>query len=190
MGLESMIFRKVHMVDREMQELDNRLLKAARACKIIRVVFLAALVVYGLFWLSALTMSGYSVLSAGNYGDLWFVAYSIVHGLLIFGILLSLIFLLSTVANGKPPLSIEQADRLKRISGLAFALVVIELAFSAGIAYQVIPQLGFQVFINDGIAASTLDLNVGMLAFSAIMYSLSAIFRYAALLQQLSDETV
>ena len=68
--------------------------------------------------------------------------------------------------------------------------MVIELAFSAGIAYQVLPQFGLQVFINDGIADSTIDLNVGMLAFSAIMYSLSAIFRYAALLQQLSDETV
>ena len=33
-------------------------------------------------------------------------------------------------------------------------------------------------------------INVGVLVFSAIMYSLSAIFRYAALLQQLSDETV
>ncbi|WP_270356496.1 hypothetical protein [Adlercreutzia equolifaciens] len=185
-----MIFGKVYMVDRETRELDNRLLKAARACKIIRVVFLAALIVYGIFWLSALTMSVHSVLSAGKYGDLWFVTYSVVHGLLVFGILLSIIFLLSTVANGKPPLSIKQADRLKQIAGLAFALVVIELAFSAGIAYQVIPQLGLQVFINDGIAASTIDLNVGMLAFSAIMYSLSAIFRYAALLQQLSDETV
>lgn len=44
--------------------------------------------------------------------------------------------------------------------------------------------------VNDGIAEPTLNLNIGMLAFSAIMYSLSAIFRYAALLQQLSDETV
>ena len=175
------------MVDRETLELNNRLLKAAHACKITRIVFLAALVVYGLFWLSALLMSSYPALLAGNYGDLWFAAYSVVHGLLV---VLSLIGLLSTVANGKPPLSVDQADRLKRISGLAFALVVIELAFSAGIAYQVLPQFGLQVFINDGIADSTIDLNVGMLAFSAIMYSLSAIFRYAALLQQLSDETV
>ncbi|WP_418997714.1 hypothetical protein [Adlercreutzia equolifaciens] len=185
-----MIFGKAYMVDRETLELNNRLLKAAHACKITRIVFLAALVVYGLFWLSALLMSSYSALLAGNYGDLWFAAYSVVHGLLVVGILLSLIGLLSTVANGKPPLSVDQADRLKRISGLAFALVVIELAFSAGIAYQVLPQFGLQVFINDGIADSTIDLNVGMLAFSAIMYSLSAIFRYAALLQQLSDETV
>lgn len=44
--------------------------------------------------------------------------------------------------------------------------------------------------INDGNSEPTTNLNIGMLVFSAIMYSLSAIFRYAALLQQLSDETV
>lgn len=44
--------------------------------------------------------------------------------------------------------------------------------------------------INYGGNDAAININIGMLVFSAIMYSLSAIFRYAALLQQLSDETV
>lgn len=56
--------------------------------------------------------------------------------------------------------------------------------------YSPMPEIGFGMVANDGIAEPTINLNIGMLAFSAIMYSLSAIFRYAALLQQLSDETV
>ena len=61
---------------------------------------------------------------------------------------------------------------------------------SFGFVYEVKLELGFGMVANNGIAEPTLNLNVGMLAFSAIMYSLSAIFRYAASLQQLSDETV
>ena len=68
--------------------------------------------------------------------------------------------------------------------------VVLDLIVSFGFIYEPFPGVGFGMVVNDGVDVPTVNINFGMLAFSAIMYSLSAIFRYAALLQQLSDETV
>lgn len=73
---------------------------------------------------------------------------------------------------------------------MLFLLFILDLSYSAGVVLEVIPQAGCNIIVNDGIEKPTINLNIGMLVFSAIMYSLSAIFRYAALLQQLSDETV
>ena len=91
--------------------------------------------------------------------------------------------------DGKP-FSLPQADRLGFISLVALVFVIVELLFTAGLSYDLIPEYGYSMVINDGNSEPTINLNIGMLVFSAIMYSLSAIFRYAALLQQLSDETV
>ena len=118
------------------------------------------------------------------------VVYAIVSGLFILLILWNLTRLFDQVVKSAEPFSKFQADRLSSISVIALAYAVLDLLVSFGFMLQPAPELGFAVVANDGIAEPTLNLNVGMLAFSAIMYSLSAIFRYAALLQQLSDETV
>lgn len=74
-------------------------------------------------------------------------------------------------------------------STLIFVIVRVTF-YGQGLSYDLIPEYGYSMVINDGNSEPTINLNIGMLVFSAIMYSLSAIFRYAALLQQLSDETV
>lgn len=94
------------------------------------------------------------------------------------------------IVKGESPFSERQADRLRFISFLALMFVFLEFAFTWGIAYELIPQAGYSVLINYGGNDAAININIEMLVFSAIMYSLSAIFRYAALLQQLSDETV
>lgn len=105
-------------------------------------------------------------------------------------ILWNLTQLFGEVDKGEKQFSEQQAERLQTIAVIALAIVVLDALMSFGFMFQPIPELGFGMVVNDGITEPTLNLNVGMLAFSAIMYSLSAIFRYAALLQQLSDETV
>lgn len=98
--------------------------------------------------------------------------------------------LFDNVVNGTSPFSEDQADRLGAIAVMALSYFALDAMFSFAFIANPFPEIGFGMVTNDGIAEPTLNLNVGMLAFSAIMYSLSAIFRYAALLQQLSDETV
>ena len=88
------------------------------------------------------------------------------------------------------PLSEKQADRFGVIAFSSLMVVLLELVFTAGFSYVAVPEWGYGIIVHDGFDGPTINLNIGMLAFSAIMYSLSAIFRYAALLQQLSDETV
>ena len=96
----------------------------------------------------------------------------------------------SDVVNGNPPFSEIQANRMRLISLLALAYVILELVFTATVSYSVVPEVGYNIGINDAYPTDSINLNVGMLVFSAIMYSLSALFRYAALLQQLSQDTV
>ena len=104
--------------------------------------------------------------------------------------LLIFIALFGDVVARGVPLSVKQADRLRLIALLALALFFVDLAFDIVAVYQVSEPLDATFDINGGESANTINLNVGMLVFSGIMYSLSAIFRYAALLQQLSDDTV
>ena len=87
-------------------------------------------------------------------------------------------------------LSCIRRIRLQSIAIIALAIVILDFLISVGFIFEPAPEIGFGMVANDGIAEPTINLNIGMLVFSAIMYSLSAIFRYAALLQQLSDETV
>ena len=110
------------------------------------------------------------------------VVYISAYGILVVLVLWNLTLIFQEVVKGRPP--------LRAIAIVSIAYVVLELLISFGFAFEPDPALGFGVAVNNGVDVPTLNLNIGMLVFSAIMYSLSAIFRYAALLQQLSDETV
>ena len=92
--------------------------------------------------------------------------------------------------NSETPFTEKQADRLRFIAFLALMFALLEFAFTLGVTFEVVPRIGYDVIVNRGSTEPVISINVGVLVFSAIMYSLSAIFRYAALLQQLSDETV
>lgn len=118
------------------------------------------------------------------------VVYISAYGILVVLVLWNLTLIFQEVVKGRPPFSEIQADRLRAIAIVSIAYVVLELLISFGFAFEPDPALGSGVAVNNGVDVPTLNLNIGMLVFSAIMYSLSAIFRYAALLQQLSDETV
>lgn len=164
--------------------------KAKKVCGIIRVLFVVAVVLYALSW----TLSLWTVLSAIS--DVGFstagssLAYTFFYGAVVILFLVTMVRIFSDVVGGLPPFSKAQADRLRLIAGLALVLVVLELVYTASMSYSIIPEMGYSIGINDAYPADSINLNVGMLAFSAIMYSLSALFRYAALLQQLSDDTV
>ena len=118
------------------------------------------------------------------------VLYSVAYGAFVVLVLWNLTRLFNEVDKGEPPFPEAQADRLQSIAIIALAIVILDFLISVGFIFEPAPEIGFGMVANDGIAEPTINLNIGMLVFSAIMYSLSAIFRYAALLQQLSDETV
>lgn len=172
---------------------EKHLLKALgrmrKACRIIRNCFLGAEAIFLIFWIMLIASSVSNQLSVGGIA-MGSLAYMIAYGAFAVLLLWNLSMLFQEVVKGSMPFSDVQADRLRAIAVIALGFVALDILMSFGFVYEPLPELGFGMVVNDGIAKPTLNLNIGMLAFSAIMYSLSAIFRYAALLQQLSDETV
>ena len=166
------------MESTDIKYLENGFLAAGRRCRLIDVALGVLIVVLALIWLPALAIS---CIQLGNSASFSTVFYLLLYGVLVFGVMGTLKLIFHGIVKGESPFSERQADRLRFISFLAFTW---------GIAYELIPQAGYSVLINYGGNDAAININIGMLVFSAIMYSLSAIFRYAALLQQLSDETV
>ncbi len=160
--------------------------KMKKVCEVIRACFFGAVVVYLAFWIIATVGS---IMGAGQSAGTEAV-YTVASGFFTLLILWNLTRLFDEVVKSDEPFSEFQADRLRSIAVVALAYVALDFLVSFGFVYSPMPEIGFGMVANNGIAEPTLNLNVGMLAFSAIMYSLLAIFRYAALLQQLSDETV
>lgn len=174
----------------EEADLNESLAKASKICRTIRAAITVAVVIFAIGWIAALGASIAGGVSGGRLEDLWLVGYVFVYGALVLLSGREMIKIFSSVVKQRRPFSEEQANRSRFISLLALCLVVLELVFTATASYSVIPEVGYNIGINDAYPADSVNLNVGMLVFSAIMYSLSALFRYAALLQQLSQDTV
>ena len=170
-------------------ELLRALQKMQKTCKIIKNCFAVITVVLSIGWIVVVVALLASWINSGA-NMAGSVLYAAAFGTLCIMILWNLTQLFGEVDKGEKQFSDRQADRLQTIAVISLTIVVLDALMSFGFMFQPIPELGFGMVVNDGITEPTLNLNVGMLAFSAIMYSLSAIFRYAALLQQLSDETV
>lgn len=174
----------------EESDLKASFCRTKKICSVIRASFIVATVLYGASWLVSLVTL---ILFGGGMGIDVVVApfvYTVVRGALVIACLITMVTLFADVVRGEAVFSERQANRLRLVALLLLMLVLTELAFTAQLAYEIIPGTGYGFGINDAYPTDSINLNVGMLAFSAIMYSLSALFRYAALLQQLSDDTV
>ena len=159
------------MDETEDSGLVNALSKAKRACIRVRWVLICVTALFACGWGASLIVL---VIDCIENDPLSFVplTYLLCYGSLVLAVFMVMLQVFSDVIRDGKPFSLPQADRLGFISLVALVFVIVELLFTAGNSEP------------------TINLNIGMLVFSAIMYSLSAIFRYAALLQQLSDETV
>lgn len=171
-------------------ELENELTKAQKVCKVIRAFLFVCLAVFIVGWIGTCIALTVALADEGPMAFLGAPLYAVVYGLVVFFFLYQLIQIFTAVVKGHEPLSMQQAHRMRLLAVMLLLLFILDLSYSAGVALEVIPQAGYNILVNDGIAKPTLNINIGMLVFSAIMFSLSAIFRYAALLQRLSDETV
>lgn len=178
-----------------MIEIDDANLRAAlqktkTVCKICRVFFAICLAICAAVWATIIGLGVFGAVSGEALLPIQSLAYGFVYDTACLAMFLLLIRLFSEATNGSRPFSAKQANRLRYVALIAFGLVIFELIFTSGLSYTAIPEAGYGIAINNGASEPTVNLNIGMLVFSGIMYSLSAIFRYAALLQQLSDDTV
>lgn len=168
--------------------LRKALSRVEKTCKAIRLLLIAVAVVFAIGWLVALIVSAMALTSGGAAANIF--VYAFVYGCLTLGIILLLIKIFMRVVRREELFSTSQANALRAIAVLALGMFLVDALFSVGFSYDAEAAVSYMVDINGGTSEPTVNLNVGMLVFSGIMYSLSAIFRYAALLQQLSDDTV
>lgn len=171
------------------KELALALSNAKKACRLIRNVVTGLL---ALAIISCVVLTIGMLLEVDKGGACFFIPamYVLVYGGLVVLMLYKLMQVFAEIVQAGDPFSEKQGERFRVIAFAALMIVLLELVFAAEFSYMVVPEWGYGVIVHDGFDGPTINLNVGMLVFSAIMYSLSAIFRYAALLQQLSDETV
>ena len=177
------------MTEVEEKCLELALKNVQRICRVIRACVFAALLIVAIVWVLLLIVCAFAQLNSGQLA-LGSMVFVMAYGTLTMLILWNLFQIFQEVVRGHATFSEAQADRLRSIAVIALAYVVLDLIVSFGFIYEPFLGVGFGMVVNDGVDVPTVNINFGMLAFSAIMYSLSAIFRYAALLQQLSDETV
>lgn len=173
------------MRDVDESQLQEALAKTRSKCKFILAVCVVLAVIYAIIWIGTTALA--SLDSSASMGS---AVYAFLYGALFLAILLMLISVFKAVVKEGVLFSLVQANRLRWIAVFALGIVAVDLLFDVAAAYQSPVITGTALDINGGESANTVNLNVSMLVFSGIMYSLSAIFRYAALLQQLSDDTV
>lgn len=169
--------------------LEQSLKHASHVCRVINVMLTVLLIGAGLIWLTALVMS-FAQLGAAGFDGMSLVAYIVLYGVLVLGVLAMLKLIFNDAVNSETPFTEKQADRLRFIAVPCAHVCTSRICIYPRVTFEVVPRIGYDVIVNRGSTEPVISINVGVLVFSAIMYSLSAIFRYAALLQQLSDETV
>ncbi len=184
---ERFAVRDDYECDRE--GIEASLNSARRVCRVIRLCLVALTVLFSLFWViltASVLVQQWRSASTSPLLILCSLSYGAFGSLMLW----ELSQLFGEVDAELFPFSEAQVFHLRRVALYALLLVLIELVFSAGFSLGVVPEFGYSIIYNNGNTEPTINLNIGMLVFSAIMYSLSVIFRYAALLQQLSDDTV
>lgn len=161
------------------------------ACKALRVFLVAYLLLTVPVFCFGLVMIATSGLSPQD--TLWMgfhvtpMALSIVVAV---SVCLTIINLFRDVGSGNSPFSDSQSKRFKVIGWLLLASFVLAVFTSiAPLPHAEIGSLTFGI-LDLGNSSSGINFDLSYLLWAIVSFSFSQVFKYGALLQQLSDETV
>lgn len=172
--------------------LSASLAKTKRLCNVIRILIAIGAAVffvgYTIIWGLVLTLAIQNGLdSASGVSLASFLLMGICEA---FGALLAYRIFADLVRN-EAIFTMPQIRRLKGIALVFVALFAIELIFPTSSIFMLGAEEGFVGLVNDSTAIPSMPrLNLSSLLFAAVFYCASAIFEYASLLQQASDETI
>lgn len=145
--------------------LEQSLKHASHVCRVINVMLTVLLIGAGLIWLTALVMS-FAQLGAAGFDGMSLVAYIVLYGVLVLGVLAMLKLIFKDAVNSETPFTEKQADRLRFIAFLALMFALLEFAFTLGVTFEVVPRIGYDVIVNRG---STEPVIVLMLEYSSFL---------------------
>lgn len=129
--------------------LEQSLKHASHVCRVINVMLTVLLIGAGLIWLTALVMS-FAQLGAAGFDGMSLVAYIVLYGVLVLGVLAMLKLIFKDAVNSETPFTEKQADRLRFIAFLALMFALLEFAFTLGVTFEVVPRIGYDVIVNRG----------------------------------------
>lgn len=142
--------------------LEQSLKHASHVCRVINVMLTVLLIGAGLIWLTALVMS-FAQLGAAGFDGMSLVAYIVLYGVLVLGVLAMLKLIFKDAVNSETPFTEKQADRLRFIAFLALMFALLEFAFTLGVTFEVVPRIGYDVIVNRGSTEPVISINVGVL---------------------------
>ena len=148
------------MDETEDSGLVNALSKAKRACIRVRWVLICVTALFACGWGASLIVL---VIDCIENDPLSFVplTYLLCYGSLVLAVFMVMLQVFSDVIRDGKPFSLPQADRLGFISLVALVFVIVELLFTAGLSYDLIPEYGYSMVINDGNSEPTIKLTFG-----------------------------
>ena len=175
------------MSGEETRELNVAIAKLENTAKAVNV---ACKVLMGMFLLAWAISVGVVVSNWGGGEAARTFVYVIMHGCVMFALLLIASRIFSHIASGESPFTKKSAALLRFIGILFLVRVAVEAVLSVGFDYD---ALAFGAhFVSEGISGvdqSSVDIDASAMFLAFLFFGLSAAFRYGSLLQRLSDET-
>ncbi|NBJ67261.1 hypothetical protein D5273_09100 [Enterorhabdus caecimuris] len=173
----------------EKKDLEASLAKARKILKVVRVVLIIALI---LCVTDSVLLSFLIPLDTGTSVEekiLPFIS-SVLHVVAGSIFYLTFVFVLTKAIQGSSPFSIKYSNWMT-IAGILLLLDAIFNSITPGsFSYELIQgPLPYGIFF-EGVEPGTIDVDTSTLILAVVVFALSAIFRYGALLQNLSDDLV
>lgn len=179
----------------EMREVETSLRRTRKICKFLKYVFKIALVFFVALWVVLLLVIALSIFSVGPFNQLN-ISLSVTLPLVFY--IFATIMLLSImhgvfrdIADKRSPFSKTQVRRFRWAAVVLLAGAVVEAVFSSGVVP--IAQIDdVNVNYRDSSAARghTISINAGSLLGAALLFTISFVFEYGALLQEFTDDTL
>lgn len=183
------------MVSQNAKRIVESLARVGKIGKFANVALKVFLVMYVVLVIPVFCFSAITVFVSGFPLDdiLWTgvqlvpVACSI---LTIIFVCITLMQIFNDISKGESPFTIYQSKRLFIVGWLLLASFVFgAIASMAPASYAQIGPISFGLFVPTH-NPSGIDLNFGYVLSAVVSYCFSYVFKYGALLQQLSDDTV
>lgn len=183
------------MAFEEEQQFASSLRHIKSACKVIyyftKAIFALLLVAFivTLTCLSASLIAPDTIPFLGSV-DAFSIFVFAVYGIISILIIRIIMLILKEVLDNESPFTLRQAKRIKNISFLLFAKVIIDFAFPGSIIPVVNNDhisLSYEVIKSETLI---LNFNLEFLALAAILFCISLVFQYGVLLQADSKDII
>lgn len=180
----------------ERRKVEESLGRIRKFSKIAGIILKVSFVLVLLYWLFFTLLSASSILFSKNFGIETAESPYVLIILLGIGFIMAYLLKIGSdvfrdVACGETPFTLVQAKRFKTASIILLVYVVLEALLSPG-CMALMQMNGIDVgyvFVNYA-SFPSISINIGALLVAAAFFSLSLIFEYGVLLQELSDETL